>query len=167
MPNQKYQVVLGLGTNLGNKIDHLNKAVLMLENIGITIISISKIYQTPPWGFESEEDFYNLVLRAKTNYNPIQLLVEIKSIELLMGRPSKLKSEHYESRIIDIDIIDFNGQVIDYKDLKIPHPHLHKRSFVIYPLKDIMPNYCHPVTGSTIEELMAGISNETITVVNI
>ncbi len=167
MQSEKTEVILGLGTNLGHKTENLFKAIEMLEHRNISIIKRSKVYKTPPWGFESEEDFYNMALNAETILTPMQLLIEIKSIEMLMGRPVQKQNKEYVSRIIDIDIIDYNGQVVDFNDLKIPHPLLANRAFVIFPLRDVAADYSHPITGATIEELMDSISNETITVVNI
>ena len=83
-----------------------------------------------------------------------------------MGRQIK-ESDNYTSRIIDLDIIDYNNTIYNNLDLKIPHPHMSKRNFVLYPLRDIDSHYCNPVTGKKIDELLAELDDESITVVNI
>jgi len=145
------KVFLGLGTNLGDKEANLNLAILHLKAYDIKIIQSSRIYVSPPWGFDSKDEFYNVVLEVETKLNPFQLLIEIKGIELKMGRLVKT-SQNYESRIIDIDIIDYNFEIINYEDLIIPHPHLTKRNFVILPLVEICPNYIHPVFKTLLKD---------------
>lgn len=165
MHTKKAVAVLGLGTNIGSKNQNIKTAIRFLEIANIKIVKQAKLYQTPPWGFNAKEDFFNTVVCVETELNPIQLLIEIKAIELKMGRPSKV-SAMYESRIIDIDIIDFENKVYQYHDLIIPHPYMHKRNFVLLPLRDVKPNYRHPILNKNIEQLIGELDDETIAVVN-
>ncbi|MFK8045242.1 MAG: 2-amino-4-hydroxy-6-hydroxymethyldihydropteridine diphosphokinase [Crocinitomicaceae bacterium] len=166
MQRRKVHVLLSLGTNLGSKIENLNIAKKHLSENYISVVKESKIYETPPWGFQSANNFYNIVLKVETLLSPFQLLVELKATELKMGRPFKT-ADSYTSRIIDIDIIDYNSETFKNVDLVIPHPILSERSFVLYPLRDVQVNYVHPITGKTIEELIAVLNDKTATVVNI
>lgn len=166
MQKKKAVAILGIGTNLGDKIKNLSNAIARIKDCHLEIISSSKIYQTPPWGFQSDDDFYNMAIKIETRLNPFQLLVEMKAIELQLGRSEK-KSGKYASRLIDIDIIDYNQEVYSFPDLTVPHEHLEARVFVLFPLKDIHPNYQHPKTGVKIQELIDKLKGETIAVVNI
>lgn len=165
MQNKRVTCFLGLGTNLGDKTNNLKRAILAIENAGIQVIEKSRVYKTPPWGFDATEDFYNMVVKAETALQPFQLLVELKALELKMGRKPK-ETEHYTSRVIDIDIIDYNQIIFDEHDLKIPHPHLEKRIFVLLPLKDVFAGYKHPASFISIDEMIKTLNDEDITLVN-
>jgi len=162
----KVRVLLSLGTNLGNKIGNLNMAKKHLNANYMRIITESSVYETPPWGFKSTDKFFNIVLEIETQLRPFQLLIELKAIELKMGRPIKT-DDSYKSRIIDIDIIDYNHEEFLNADLTIPHPLLADRSFVLFPLQDVCDNYVHPKTGKTIQELINVLEDKTATLVNI
>lgn len=130
-------VYLGLGTNLGEKLENLKKAIDVLSKECGEVEKISSIYESEPWGFESSDVFYNMVILLKTKLDPESLLTNIKGIELKMGRKPKIKEE-YESRIIDLDILYFNEQKFEAKNLTIPHPHITKRPFVYLPLLELL-----------------------------
>lgn len=153
-------VYLGLGTNIGDKKFNLRQAFIEIElSIG-TILESSSFYESEPWGFESENIFLNAVIVVDTNFTPLELLEQLKAIERKMGRIEKNKSG-YADRIIDIDILFFNNEVIHSPILTIPHKFLHKRDFVLFPLLEITPDYVHPLLESTIEELANRIENKT------
>lgn len=144
---------IGIGTNLGNK---LNNIQLAYNHIQLTIGEItnkSNIYKTPPWGFESTEEFYNSVIEVRTYLEPELLLDELQKIEIALGKKQTYKIG-YSSRLIDLDIIDFNEKIINTKRLSIPHSHLAERNFVLFPLFDVCPNWVHPKTKKTIAELI-------------
>jgi 2-amino-4-hydroxy-6-hydroxymethyldihydropteridine diphosphokinase len=153
-------VYLGLGTNIGDKKFNLRQAFIEIElSIG-TILESSSFYESEPWGFESENQFLNAVIVVDTNFTPLELLEQLKAIERKMGRIEKNKSG-YADRIIDIDILFFNNEVIHSPILTIPHKFLHKRDFVLFPLLEITPDFVHPLLESTIEELANRIENKT------
>lgn len=127
---------LGLGTNLGDKVQNLKNAIEVLSNIVGEIISISSIYESEPWGFESTEQFYNIVVSVRTNLSPAKLLNNCKLTELQLGRKTK-SSDHYENRIIDVDILCYGDKTIEQEDLIVPHEHLFKRLFVVEPLLEV------------------------------
>jgi 2-amino-4-hydroxy-6-hydroxymethyldihydropteridine diphosphokinase len=149
---QMDKVYLGIGTNLGNRKVNLRKAVRMIgENIG-RILDSSSVYETAPWGFEAETDFLNMVVRVETNYSPAEVMKKITGIELLLGR--ERNQDRYSSRVIDIDILLFDDLVINENGLKIPHPLMHERKFVLVPFNEIAPDILHPVLKMTIASLL-------------
>lgn len=156
---------LGLGSNLGNKIKNLSEALDLLESNGVIIIKKSSIYQTPPWGFEAKEDFLNMVIEVNTQFLPYELLRVLKSIEKNMGRKEKI-SNTYSSRIIDVDILDYNNQVLNSDKLSFPHKHLHQRNFVLLPLQEINNNWIHPETKVKINTLVKAIKQNDIKIIN-
>ena len=135
---------LCLGSNLGDKIGYIQQAVRLLSSTGmVTVVRTSALYETEPWGDKDLEWFVNGVIEVKTKLSPRELLNLCKSTEAKMGRDlSKVKK--YENRIIDIDILFYGDLTIDEPDLKIPHEHLHERSFAIVPLLELIPDYEHP-----------------------
>lgn len=145
-------VFLGIGTNLGNREQNLEQAVASIEEHIGPVQATSSIYETEPWGFEAPEKFLNLVVMADTTLSPSGLLGRILMIESLLGR---LRGpERYSSRVIDIDILFYNDIILDDENLKIPHPLLQERKFVLIPLCEINPEMVHPVLGRTIHELL-------------
>jgi 2-amino-4-hydroxy-6-hydroxymethyldihydropteridine diphosphokinase len=137
---------LGLGSNLGNKQQNLNLAVSELILYAGNILKVSSFYETTPWGFASENSFLNAVVLLETNYAPLVLLRKTQEIEKRLGR-SKKSDGTYSDRIIDIDILLYDRQVIDLPELKIPHPLMTERDFVLRPLLELTPDLIHPLTG--------------------
>jgi deoxyguanosine kinase len=144
---------IGIGTNLGNKLNNIRLAYEHIQLCIGNIITKSNIYKTPPWGFESTEEFYNSVIEVHTLLEPELLLDELQNIENLLGKKQTFNIG-YSSRLIDLDIIDFNKKIIDSKRLSIPHSHLTERNFVLYPLFDVCPNWAHPKSKIPILELI-------------
>ncbi len=145
-------VFLGIGTNLGRRKNNLDAAINRIElNIG-AVLKYSSIYETEPWGFEAEAQFLNMVIMVKTDLSPFSLLEQIMNIESSLGRVRS--TERYSSRIIDIDILLYEDIIIDDQNLKIPHPLLYKRRFVLVPLCEIAPGPIHPVLNKTMLELL-------------
>ena len=139
---------LSLGTNQGNKLDNLQKACNeVAQKIG-RIVRISSVYKTASWGFNSD-DFLNICIEVSTNLNPEKLLKSVLDIEKNMGR-ERIISEGYKARIIDIDVLLFEDEIIFYENLKVPHPSMLDRKFVMVPLTEIAPNIKHPVAKKTI-----------------
>lgn len=128
---------LALGSNLGNK--HLNimhAAGLIATRIG-KIKKLSELHETEPWGFSSENMFVNAAVCIETDMSPRELLTATKDIEKKLGRNSKSSDGEYNDRIIDIDILIYDDITVDEPDLKIPHPLMTKRDFVMIPLSEI------------------------------
>lgn len=145
---------LSLGSNLGNRIGFLQEAIDSInEKVG-EIISVSPVYETPPWGFESTTSFLNLCLHLKSKLAPESVLEKIKSIEKELGR-EKNEGQGYSSREIDIDIILYGGHCFDRGHLHIPHPRFRLRRFVLQPLNDIAAVNTDPLTHLTIAQLLA------------
>jgi 2-amino-4-hydroxy-6-hydroxymethyldihydropteridine diphosphokinase len=146
------KVFLGLGTNMGNRAENLSKAVKSIEiEIG-RVLKASSVYETEPWGFHSEEQFLNMVVGVETELTPSALMTKILFIETLLGRERGKKQ--YVSRVIDIDILLYEDQIIQEKNLIIPHPLMHERRFVLEPLFEIETDLVHPVFGKSIKELL-------------
>lgn len=139
---------LSLGTNEGNKLENLQNACnLIAEKIG-RISKISSVYKTASWGFDSDQ-FFNICIEVSTNLNPEKLLERVLSIETSLGR-ERTDTTEYKARIIDIDVLLFEDEIIFYKNLKVPHPRMLDRKFVLVPLAEISPNLKHPVAKKTI-----------------
>lgn len=131
------KVYLGLGSNLGNKYENLLLAIQTISKVSkIRIDKVSSIYESPSWGFSSY-NFYNLVLSIHTTISPLELLNELKKIELKMGRTKKSVNKKYEERIIDIDILLFDSIVLNHPDLILPHPEISRRNFVTTPMLEL------------------------------
>ena len=132
-----HSVYLGLGSNLGNRKKLLLQAIrLISEQVG-KVTRQSSLIETEPWGFESNNKFLNAVILCETTKTPREVLEITQQIERDMGRTKKSVSVGYSDRTVDIDILLYDDLTIDEPDLKIPHPLMHKRDFVMIPLKEI------------------------------
>ena len=146
---------LSIGSNLGNKIKNIEKAKFLLEKNSIKIIKSSNIYETFSWPNKNEPKFYNIVIKIITKLKPAELFNIIKNIEEELGRKKTLVNK---PRTCDIDILDYKGQI--YKSssnnnkLIIPHPRLHNRNFVLFPLFEIEKNWKHPLKKTKIQDLI-------------
>src|SRR5574344_853529 len=140
-------VYLSLGTNLGERELNLKSAIKEIGALG-SIIQISAVYETEPWGFSSENKFLNMVVEIQTNIPACQLIKECLNIEAILGR-TRGSALGYESRIIDIDILFFGNEVVNQDGLIIPHPHIQDRRFILEPLCEFAPNFLHPLFGKT------------------
>ena len=152
---------IGLGTNVG---DRLNNLALAQQSIALhvgNILKISSVYETEPWGFQSEMWFYNQIIAVETNCTTEALLRILLDIEAHHGRV-RTTSPTYAPRVIDLDLLLFDDIVISVPGLVIPHPRLHLRKFVLAPLAEIAPDVKHPVMKKTIKELFAECLDEYI-----
>ena len=131
-------VYLGLGSNLGDREEHLREAIQKIERLIGTVVRQSAFYVSKPWGFESDNYFVNAVVACETVLSPLRLLRETQGIEREMGRTKKSVGGIYHDRIIDIDILLYDDLRIDYPNLKIPHPLMQQRDFVMIPLAEVM-----------------------------
>ena len=138
---------IALGTNIGDRLANINKAIESLS-FEVNIIDRSNIYETPPWGYLEQPMFLNQVVEVRTSLSPLALLDYLKEIESNMGRlPNILNGP----RLIDLDIIFFDDLVIKTRKLTIPHPRLEGRAFVLVPLADLAPDYRHPYLGKSVK----------------
>lgn len=139
---KKHQVYLSLGANLGDRATVIQEAIRLIgERVG-EVLRCSSLIETEPWGFESENRFINGVILCETTLTPRQLLKITQKIERELGRkkqtsPTRSLSRLYKDRPIDIDILLYDDLVVDEPDLKIPHPLMHQRDFVMIPLNEI------------------------------
>ena len=145
-------IYLNIGSNLpsreGGRENNILKAISYLKKLNLNLIEISSFYQTPSYPNNSDPKFINLCVKLESNLKAGELLNEIKKIEQKLGR-NRIKKN--EPRTCDIDIIDFNGEIIKNDELEVPHPRLHLRNFVIYPLKEIESNWSHPIFNKNID----------------
>ena len=131
-----HTVYIALGTNLGERLDNLRTAIAALAP-GVLMLTKSHVYETPPWGYEDQPAFLNMVVKVETGLEPEPLLTYLKQIEAGLGRE---KSVRWGPRLIDLDILFYDDLVIDTPPLVIPHPRLHERAFVLVPLADVAPD---------------------------
>ena len=136
--NESHKVYLGLGSNLGNRKAILNEAISLIQKRVGEVVRQSSFLETEPWGFTSHNKFLNACICVNTQYSPRQILKTTQAIEKDMGRCHKTVNHQYHDRIIDIDILMIDDLNIDDSDLKVPHPLLKERDFVMIPLKEIM-----------------------------
>lgn len=151
-------VFLGLGTNLGNREENLEKALSRIKETIGPVIGSSSIYETEPWRFETEEQFFNMVVKVNTGLRPAVLMEEILNIESFLGRTRSIN--RYTSRMIDIDILLYDQKVINDQQLKIPHPRMHERRFVLEPMCEIAWEEIHPVFGKSFATLLEECKDE-------
>ena len=138
-----HQVYLGLGSNLGDREENIRKAISLIDERVGKVLRQSSLIETEPWGFESSNRFLNAVILCETTLTPRQVLKATQKIERELGRKKKLVANgqqpraNYKDRPIDIDILLYDDLTVDEPDLKIPHPLMHERDFVMIPLNEI------------------------------
>ena len=151
------KLVLHLGSNLGNRRLNIDRAISLIKKEVGLLLRQSSIYETAAWGVENQPDFLNVALLIQSLLLPDEALERILLIEAEIGR---VRKQRWGARIIDIDILFYNDWCIDYPDLTIPHPRIHERNFVLYPLSEIIPDFIHPLLGKTIQQLKKSTGDE-------
>lgn len=148
----QHQVILSLGSNQGNRLHTIQSCIDLIHNEVAVVVKVSKLYETPAWGFESDA-FYNCAILVHTSKSAQKLLRQVLKIEKKLGRV-RGNEAGYQARIIDIDIISFDEELIEIENLTIPHPLLQNRKFVLQPMLDLGLNWVHPKFKKSITELL-------------
>lgn len=149
----QHQVVLSIGTNQGNRLENIESCLQLIHHEVATVVKVSKVYETPSWGFDSEA-FYNIAIVVHTFDSAAEILSKILEIEQQIGRVRE-DTLGYQSRIIDIDIVAFDNEIISTEQLKVPHPLMQDRIFVLKPLLDLNLEWIHPILQKDISELLS------------
>jgi 2-amino-4-hydroxy-6-hydroxymethyldihydropteridine diphosphokinase len=143
---------LSLGSNLGDRERNLGRAIGLMEQHGIHVKKRSSLYETEPWGEHNQPRFLNMAVEIETRLTPKALFRVLKSVETEAGREKSFK---WGPRVIDLDILLYNHIILNEVVLKIPHPLMHEREFVLRPLHEIAPDVMHPQLNMTIHELFS------------
>jgi 2-amino-4-hydroxy-6-hydroxymethyldihydropteridine diphosphokinase len=148
----QHQVILSIGSNQGNRLENIERCLQLIHQEVGTVIKVSKLYETPSWGFDSDA-FYNCALVIHSYSSANKILTQVLKIEKKLGR---IRSEElgYQSRVIDIDLISFDEDSIDTEKLQIPHPLMQNRNFVLLPIQDLNLDWKHPILKKSISELL-------------
>ncbi|GAA0545555.1 2-amino-4-hydroxy-6-hydroxymethyldihydropteridine diphosphokinase [Chitinophaga japonensis] len=142
---------------MGNRTQHLQEAAALIGQQAGKVIKASALYETAPWGNVQQPDYLNQALQISTPLSPLPLLHTLLKIERDIGR---IRQEKWGARVIDIDIIFYDDQVISLPELKLPHPRMQHRQFVLVPLNEILPDWEHPVLHQPIRTLLANCKDE-------
>ncbi|MGC2659537.1 MAG: 2-amino-4-hydroxy-6-hydroxymethyldihydropteridine diphosphokinase [Bryobacteraceae bacterium] len=155
-------IYLSLGSNLGDREEHLNRALAAIEAASIRITARSSVYETEPQGFREQPWFLNLAVACETAFFPFQLLVALQHIEREVGRVRRPGAPPNDPRLIDIDILMYSDIVMNSPALVIPHPRMLERRFVLEPLVEIAPHLRHPGTGRPIVEFLHRVGSQKV-----
>ena len=143
-------IYIALGSNLGDRDKNLKDALVLLQEKGLQIISVSDFITTEPYGVTDQPDFLNAAAEVQTEKSPVELLSVLLQVEQEMGRK---RLRRWGERNIDLDLLLYDDQIIDLPQLKVPHPDMQNRDFVLRPLSQIAPDAVHPVLRKTIAQL--------------
>jgi 2-amino-4-hydroxy-6-hydroxymethyldihydropteridine diphosphokinase len=149
-------IYIGLGSNLGDRLENLNKAIEALPP-RIHSVAASPVYETDPWGYLDQAAFLNQVIEVETGLLPLDLLASLKQIERKLGRQATFRNG---PRLIDLDILVFSDWILVQDGLVIPHPRMHERAFVLKPLADLAADLYHPIYGTTIQDLLLNVDQK-------
>ncbi len=146
------RLILGIGSNLGDKVLNLQNAINFLKE-NFIVNNISKVYSTKSLLKDNQDDYFNCVVDFLTDKKLPVILNIIQNIEISMGRVKN--TGYWGARLIDIDIIDYDNIIFSSENLNVPHRQMYKRSFVLYPLKDVYKDYIHPILNLSIDEMIS------------
>jgi len=156
VPHRAY---IGIGSNLGDRKANTIEAVDRVSKLPATrVVRASSLYESEPLG-DAKTWFVNSVIEIETDFPPDELLKRLKAIEKAMGR-KRVKGKRWGSRIIDLDILLCDQEVVEKRTLKVPHPEMHKRRFVLMPLAELAPHVVHPGLGQSVSALLATVKDE-------
>jgi 2-amino-4-hydroxy-6-hydroxymethyldihydropteridine diphosphokinase len=153
-------IFIGIGSNLGDRLENIRKALNFFEKKNITLLSVSSVYETPPWGFTEQPPFLNALALVNADLSPHALLSRLLEIEALLGRERRYK---WGPRTIDLDILCYRRTILEEATLRLPHPHFHERAFVLAPWKEIAPNFRVFEKGPTISDYYNALPLKEIT----
>lgn len=142
---------IGLGSNMGKRERYLVEALAEMEKCGLKVLARSSVLETKAYGKTDQEDFLNQVCLVDTAYSPRALLNTLLDIERRMGR---VRKEHWGPRIIDLDLLFYEEEIVTEKDLIVPHADIENRRFVLAPLAELSPDFVHPVLHRSVKELL-------------
>lgn len=144
------EVYIAFGSNIGDRYEIVKKALELIEKNKMKIVKISNIYETEPYGYKDQPPFLNGAILVETELSCREVLNTLLDIEKQLGRERIIR---WGPRTIDLDIIFYNSEVYNEEDLKVPHPDMHNRDFVLKPICDINPDFIHPIFNMTVLEL--------------
>ncbi|MFB3389874.1 2-amino-4-hydroxy-6-hydroxymethyldihydropteridine diphosphokinase [Flavobacterium sp. LAR06] len=156
----QHQIVLSIGSNQGNRLENIESCIALIHQEVGTVIQVSKLYETPAWGFESDA-FYNCALLLHSTSSAHKILNQILKVEKQLGR-IRSNQQGYQSRIIDVDLIVFDDEIIDSEKLQVPHPLMQNRKFVLMPMQNLKLNWKHPIFQKSVSELIAVTTDDSI-----
>ena len=158
MPTTMHVVYIGFGSNIGDRLAHIQNAIhILLRTGGIALKQISSIYKTDPVGYKEQAQFLNGVAAIQTSLSPLSLLHTLKDIETAVGRKHRIR---WGPREIDLDILIYGDLCVQTEKLVIPHPEMHLRGFVLVPLAEIAPDLVHPVFQETVQTLLERLDDD-------
>jgi 2-amino-4-hydroxy-6-hydroxymethyldihydropteridine diphosphokinase len=148
----KSNIFLGLGSNIDDRVKHLNTATSLIGScVDIKIVQSSLIYETEPWGIRDQKSFLNQVLKIQSSFSAVDLLTFVKRAEIKTGRTERAR---WHEREIDIDVLFYDNNIISMKKFKIPHVEVENRKFVLVPMCEIAEDFIHPVLNKSMKQLL-------------
>jgi 2-amino-4-hydroxy-6-hydroxymethyldihydropteridine diphosphokinase len=147
--------VIGVGSNMGDRLGNVRRALEHLRAIG-RVSLVSRVYESEPVGFKPQGKFLNLALALETELGPHKLLGGLKAVEEALGRVESVRDG---PRVVDLDLLFYDDAIVDDEFLTVPHPRLHLRGFVLFPLADIIPDFIHPILGESVADLLRGLDD--------
>ena len=156
--NQQHQVILSLGSNQGNRLENIERCIDLLHQEVGTVVKVSSLFESDSWGFSSDS-FYNCAVLIHTHKNPQKLLKNILKVEKKLGR-IRTESSDYQPRVIDVDMISFDDEIIESESLQIPHKHLQDRLFVLLPMMEVVSDWTHPISQKSISDILKDCKDE-------
>lgn len=156
--NQQHQVILSLGSNQGNRLENIERCIDLLHQEVGTVVKVSSLFESDSWGFSSDS-FYNCAVLIHTHKNPQKLLKNILKVEKKLGRV-RTESSDYQPRVIDVDMISFDDEIMESESLQIPHKHLQDRLFVLLPMMEVVSDWTHPISQKSISDILKDCKDE-------